>query len=88
MVAETEHTLAFLDRSPLFKGHTLVVPREHVVTLRDLPDRLVAPFFTEVRRIAAAVQDGCEADGIVRRREQRREPERGPPPLPCGAPAA
>ena len=39
MVAETEHTLAFLDRSPLFKGHTLVVPREHVVTLRDLPDR-------------------------------------------------
>ena len=42
---------------------TLVVPREHVVTLRDLPDPLVAPFFSEVRRIAAAVQDGCGADG-------------------------
>lgn len=63
IVAETEHTLAFLDRSPLFKGHTLVVPREHIVTLRDLPDPLVAPFFTEVRRIAVAVQDGCGADG-------------------------
>jgi histidine triad (HIT) family protein len=63
IVAETQHTLAFLDRSPLFKGHTLVVPRTHVVTLRDLPDPLVEPFFTEVRRIAAAVEDGCGADG-------------------------
>lgn len=63
VVAETEHTVAFLDRSPLFLGHTLVVPREHVVTLRDLPDALLAPYFTEVRRIAAAVQDGLGADG-------------------------
>ena len=53
VVAETEHTVAFLDRRPLFPGHTLVVPREHVVTLRDLPDALLVPFFTEVRRIAA-----------------------------------
>jgi histidine triad (HIT) family protein len=41
----------------------LVVPRAHVVTLRDLPDELVAPFFLEVRRVAAAVQDGMEAQG-------------------------
>jgi histidine triad (HIT) family protein len=63
VVAETEHTIAFLDRSPLFPGHTLVAPRDHVVTLRDLPDALLPPFFTEVRRIAAAVQDGLGADG-------------------------
>lgn len=63
MVAETEHTLAFLDHRPVFKGHTLVVTRRHVVTLRDLPDDLVAPFFTEVRRVAVAVQDGLDADG-------------------------
>ena len=63
VVAETEHTLAFLDHRPVFKGHTLVVTRQHVVTLRELPDDLVAPFFTEVRRVAVAVQDGLEADG-------------------------
>jgi histidine triad (HIT) family protein len=63
VVAETEHTLAFLDHRPVFKGHTLVVTRRHVVTLRDLPDDLVAPFFTEVRRVAVAVQDGLDADG-------------------------
>jgi histidine triad (HIT) family protein len=63
VVAETEHTIAFLDRSPLFPGHTLVAPREHVVTLRDLPSTLLTPFFTEVQRIAAGVQDGLDADG-------------------------
>jgi len=63
VVAETEHTLAFLDHRPVFKGHTLVVTRQHVVTLRDLPDELVSPFFTEVRRVAVAVQDGLDADG-------------------------
>ena len=63
VVAETEHTLAFLDERPLFPGHTLVVPRKHVVTLRDLPDALLTPFFTEVRRVASGVQDGMSADG-------------------------
>lgn len=63
VVAETEHTLAFLDYRPVFKGHTLVVPRQHVVTLRELPDELVTPLFTEVRRVAVAVQDGLAADG-------------------------
>ncbi|MFL6242828.1 MAG: HIT family protein, partial [Acidimicrobiia bacterium] len=51
VVTETEHTVAFLDHSPLFRGHTLVVTRMHVETLRDLPDDLLTPFFTEVRRL-------------------------------------
>jgi histidine triad (HIT) family protein len=63
VVAETELTIAFLDQRPLFPCHTLVVPREHVVTLRDLPSALLTPYFTEVQRIAAAVQDGLGADG-------------------------
>ncbi len=63
VVAETEHTVAFLDQRPLFPGHTLVVPRAHVVTLRDLTPAVLPPFFTEVQRIAGAVQDGLDADG-------------------------
>ena len=35
--------VAFLDIRPLFKGHTLLVPREHVVTLPDLPARAARP---------------------------------------------
>jgi histidine triad (HIT) family protein len=63
IVAETEHTVAFLDHSPLFRGHTLVAPRVHLETLRDLPADLLLPFFAEVRRLTVAVQDGLGADG-------------------------
>jgi histidine triad (HIT) family protein len=63
IVAETEHTVAFLDHRPIFHGHTLLVPRAHIETLRDLPDELIAPFFTETRRLAVAVQDGMQAQG-------------------------
>jgi len=63
VVADTGHTVAFLDHRPLFPGHTLVVPRAHVETLRDLAPGDVGPFFTEVQRIAMAVQDGMDAQG-------------------------
>ena len=63
IVTETEHTVSFLDHRPLFPGHTLLVPRLHIETLRDLPDELVGPFFAETQRLAAAVQDGMRAQG-------------------------
>jgi histidine triad (HIT) family protein len=63
LVSETEHTIAFLDHRPIFPGHTLVIPREHVETLRDLPAELLQPYFAEVQRLAAAVQDGMDAQG-------------------------
>lgn len=62
-VARTEHTVAFLDNRPVFKGHVLVVPAEHVVTLPDLPDELLVPFFAEVRRVAAAIPAALGAQG-------------------------
>lgn len=55
--------VAFLDRSPLFPGHTLVVPRRHVVTLTDLSVAEVGPFFERVHRVAAAVPFALGAQG-------------------------
>ncbi len=63
VVHETETAVAFLDHRPLFVGHTLVVPRRHVETLRDLPTDLVGPYFADVRRLAVAVEDGLDAHG-------------------------
>ena len=40
----TPDVAAFLDSRPVFKGHTLVVPRRHVVTLPELPADLRSPF--------------------------------------------
>ena len=55
--------VAFLDRSPVFEGHVLVVPVGHVVTLADLPVSAVGPFFERVQRITAAVPAALGADG-------------------------
>ena len=62
-VLETDDVVAFLDRRPLFKGHVLLVPREHVVTLPDLPARLRDPFLAAGQRIAAAMVAGLGAQG-------------------------
>jgi histidine triad (HIT) family protein len=63
VVLDSPDAFAFLDHRPLFKGHTLVVPRQHFVTLTDLPQPLVGPFFSEVQRVARAVVAGLGADG-------------------------
>ena len=54
---------AFLDIRPLFKGHVLLVPREHVDTLVDLPERLQGPFLAAAQRLARAMVDGLGAQG-------------------------
>jgi histidine triad (HIT) family protein len=62
-VASDEIAVAFLDRSPVFKGHVLVVPRRHVVTLGDLDHDLIGPFFERVQRISAAMPAALGCDG-------------------------
>jgi histidine triad (HIT) family protein len=63
IVRADEHAIAFLDRSPVFKGHVLVVPRAHVVTLADLPAAEVAPFFSLVQRVSAVMPPALDAHG-------------------------
>lgn len=56
---------AFLDRSPLFKGHVLVVPDRHADTLLDLPTDGIAPLFAAVQQVARAVEKGLSAGGSL-----------------------
>lgn len=63
VVLDDEVVLAFLDVRPLFPGHVLVVPRDHVETLPDLAPELVGPYFERVRRLSVAVRDATGAQG-------------------------
>jgi histidine triad (HIT) family protein len=63
VVLDEPDLVAFLDARPVFKGHVLLVPREHVVTLPDLPAALRDPFLETAQRLARAVVDGLGAQG-------------------------
>ncbi|MGN6331771.1 MAG: HIT family protein [Motilibacteraceae bacterium] len=55
--------VGFLDVRPVFPGHVLVVPREHVEVLADLPAPQLGPLLDAVRRVGLAVEKGIGAQG-------------------------
>ena len=63
VVLDDDVVLAFLDRTPLFHGHVLVIPRTHVVTLPELKPEIVGAFFQRVQLIAAAMPKALGAQG-------------------------
>ena len=62
-VLEDDDFVGFLDIRPVFKGHVLLVPRTHVVTLPDLPASLRDGFLAHAQRLAAAMVEGLGAQG-------------------------
>ena len=63
MVLETDDLVGFLDHRPLFKGHTLIVPRDHHGTLSDLPPQLLTSVFTAAQRLARVMPAELDAQG-------------------------
>jgi histidine triad (HIT) family protein len=63
IVLRNDEVIAFLDHRPVFKGHVLVSPIEHVDTLVDLPERLMVPLMTAAQRIATALPAALGAQG-------------------------
>lgn len=54
--AESEKFYAFLDISPLAKGHTLVIPRKEVDYIFDLADDDIAELQVFAKRVAVAMK--------------------------------
>src|SRR5882762_6836876 len=63
IVFEDEILLAFLDHRPVFRGHCLLIPKQHHETLTDLPEDLIGPFFKRAQLLARAVESAMEAHG-------------------------
>ena len=63
IVYEDDNSVAFLDHRPLFPGHTLLIPREHVETLGDLPAKIVGPYFEAAQLLSRAVESAMDAEG-------------------------
>jgi histidine triad (HIT) family protein len=62
-VVDEPDAVAFLDVRPVFPGHMLVIPRQHYVTLTDLPEAEAGAFLIMIQRVTRAVETAMAADG-------------------------
>lgn len=65
-ISENDHFFAFLDISPLVKGHTLVIPKIETDNLFDLPDDYLEGMLLFARPVAKAIEKAfdCNRCGI------------------------
>jgi len=63
-VYEDGDVVAFMDISPVAKGHTLVVPKAHSDPITETPDAVLAKVIAVVRKVARAQFQTLKADGV------------------------
>lgn len=63
-VDEDDKAFAFMDINPWNKGHTLVIPKEHAVTIFELSEDSAAAVMRLAHRVAPAVLAATGAEGM------------------------
>lgn len=66
-VAENEKFLAFLDISPIAKGHTLVIPKTEVDYMFNIEDELLAEMWLFAKKVALKIENAipCQRVGVA-----------------------
>lgn len=63
-VGESDSFIAILDAKPDTKGHTLVIPKKHYVTLLDIPDKFGNEMLEFTKKVASEMLDKKLGDGF------------------------
>jgi diadenosine tetraphosphate (Ap4A) HIT family hydrolase len=63
-MAETKLSFAFLDGFPVSKGHTLVVPKRHVVSLWEMTAEEYTDAFALLRQVKDLLQEQLNPQGL------------------------
>lgn len=62
-VYEDDEVRAILDIAPAAKGHILVIPKEHVANIYELPEKLAGKLLMTASKLASAQRIALGADG-------------------------
>lgn len=63
MIFENEKNLAFLDIYPIFKGHTIVIPKRHYQNLEEIPEIELSEIYKVVKELATLIHKKLKIDG-------------------------
>jgi len=62
---EDDYVCCFLDKYPICKGHTLVVPKNHYVEFSDVDEESLSKVIQSAQRLAQALESLLNTDGIT-----------------------
>ena len=63
-IFENDYTLAFLDIGKEVDGHTIVIPKTHMVNILDCGDETLGHVMSAVKRISNHYVDHCGYTGV------------------------
>lgn len=63
-IYEDEHVFAFMDIGPLTKGHTLLIPKEHVANVFEMSEDVASHLFSVAPKIANAINETFKPVGM------------------------
>ena len=63
-VYENDEVLAFLDISPVNKGHVLVLPKKHFENIENLPDEILCEIARTIKKLSKAALKAVGADSF------------------------
>ncbi|MDA1634867.1 HIT family protein [Bacillus cereus] len=64
-IYEDDYVTCFLDHEPFYSGHTLIVPKQHVVEVDELEDVVAKSIMDASKLIAKAIKALYKPDGIT-----------------------
>lgn len=64
IIAESGSFIAIKDIKPSAEGHTLIIPKEHFITLLDVPDKLGNEMLRFTKQVASELMDKKFGDGF------------------------
>ncbi|MBU0761230.1 MAG: HIT domain-containing protein [Nanoarchaeota archaeon] len=63
-IKETDNFFAVYDKFPITKGHTLIIPKKHFVTVLDIPNSLGSELIKIIKDVASDLMDKKLGDGF------------------------
>ena len=64
VIAESNSFIAIREIKPHAPGHTLIIPRNHFVTLLDIPDKYGEELLRFTKQVASELMDKKSGDGF------------------------
>ena len=64
LLSESKFAIAFLDSFPVSKGHAIIIPRRHIVTIWDMTPEEYEDAFNLVREVKNVLQKHFDPQGF------------------------